>query len=74
MATVLERVPVDQITAEAREVSFGRTALTVLAAVFYGIGWAFGKVWLGFAWAAVAVRTGWREARVLAPVEPPGGG
>lgn len=71
MATVLDRVPVDEITIQAREVRFGRTVLTLLAAVFYGVGWVLGKAWLGVAWAGVAVRTGWRESRMVQAPEGP---
>lgn len=67
MTTVLDRVPVDDITTQAREVRFGLTVLTLLAAMFYGLGWVLGKAWLGVAWAGVAVRTGWRESRVPRP-------
>jgi hypothetical protein len=64
MATVLDRVPVDEITAQAREVRFGRTLLTVLAAVLYFVfGWLPGKIWLALCWCGVAIRTGWRDAR-----------
>jgi hypothetical protein len=66
MATsLLERVPVDGITAQARQVHFWRTALTVVAALLFGAGWLaariLGALWLGAAWSAVAVREGWRE-------------
>lgn len=67
MTAVLDRVPIDRISAEAREVRFGRTLLTVLAALFFGIGWlvakAFGLVWVVVAWVGVAVKIGWMEAR-----------
>ena len=36
---ILARVPVDEITAQAREVKPGRTVLTVVAAVLFGLGW-----------------------------------
>ncbi len=56
-----------RITAQARQVHFWRTVLTVLAALLFGIGWltakAFGLLWLALAWSAVAVREGWREGR-----------
>lgn len=64
---VLDAVPLDRITAEARQVHFGRTVLTLLAAVLFGIGWTvakvFGVVWLTLAWTATAVKVGWVEAR-----------
>lgn len=67
MTTLAERIPLDEITEQAREVRFGRSVLTVIAAVLFGLGWlvakAFGVTWLALAWSAVAVREGWREAR-----------
>lgn len=67
MTTLTERFPVDEITAQAREVRFWRSVLTVIAAVLFGLGWlvakAFGVAWLALAWSAVAVREGWREGR-----------
>lgn len=67
MATVLERVPVDRITAEARDVDLGRALLTVVAAVLFAVGWLAGKVVGGLiaavAWSLAAVKVGWVEAR-----------
>ena len=63
METVLDRVPVDRIEAEAREIEFGRTVLTLFAGVFFVVGWSVGKLWRGVAWAAAAVKVGWQEGR-----------
>jgi hypothetical protein len=67
MTAVLDRVPVDSITEQARQVRFWRTVLTVVAGVLFGAGWLvaklFGVLWLAAAWCAVAVREGWREGR-----------
>lgn len=63
MTAVLDRVPVQRISTEAREVHFGRTALTVIAALFYVIGWLVAKLWLAVAWCGTAVKVGWQEAR-----------
>jgi hypothetical protein len=66
-ATLLDRVPLDEITAQAREVRFGRTVLTVIAGVLFGLGWLAYKVaaaaWLCAAWSVVAVKAGWTESR-----------
>jgi hypothetical protein len=66
-ATVLERVPVDRITAQAREIQFSRTVLTVFAAVLFAVGWLAGKtlavLWGGVAWSMAAVKVGWDDAR-----------
>lgn len=67
MTAVLERVPVDRITSEAKDIQFWRTLLTVLAGLLYGIGWVAAKtvaaVWRAACWAAVAVKVGWTDAR-----------
>jgi hypothetical protein len=61
--SVLDRVPVDAITEQAQQVRFGHTLLTIVAAVFFGIGWLAAKSWLTVAWCAVAIREGWRDGR-----------
>jgi hypothetical protein len=67
---VLRRVPVEQITREAREARFWRTVLLVLAGVLFGLGWlafkTFAVVWLAMAWTATAVKLGWKAARAPA--------
>jgi len=63
VTTIAERVQVDQIARQARDVRFGRVLLTVLAAFFFSIGWATGRFFLGVAWCAVAVRVGWQAGR-----------
>lgn len=64
---VLTRVPVEQITREAREVHFWRTVLTVIAGLLFGLGWlaakTFALLWLAATWTVVAVRVGWQEGR-----------
>jgi hypothetical protein len=57
---ITPRIPLDDITRQAREVRFGRVALTLLAAFFFALGWAAGRFFLGVAWCAVAVRVGWQ--------------
>ena len=63
MTTLADRVPVDSITQQAREVKFGRAVLTLIAAVLFGLGWVtsrvFAVLWLAFAWSGTAVRVGW---------------
>jgi hypothetical protein len=65
--TLLDRVPVDEITAQAKRVRFWRTVLTLVAGALYGLGWvtarAFALVWLAASWCWVAVREGWRASR-----------
>lgn len=66
MTTWAERIPVDEITAQARHARPGRTLLTAVAAVLFGAGWVaakgFAVAWLGLAWSATAVRVGWQAA------------
>ena len=44
-----------------------RTAVQILAGVLYGLGWmaakTVGAMWFALAWAAVAVKLGWTDAR-----------
>ena len=67
MTAVLDRIPVDSISEQARQVRFWRTVLTVIAGVLFGAGWLvakmFGLAWLCAAWCTVAVREGWRQGR-----------
>ena len=64
--SVLDRVPLDEITAQARQVRFGRSVLTLAAAVLFGIGWTVAKVlavaFLAAAWSWTALRVGWESA------------
>jgi hypothetical protein len=69
--TVFQRVPVDRIGVEARDVHVGRVLLTILAAFFFAIGWIAAKTLLGLAWCGVAVKVGWQEARA-GGTRPPG--
>lgn len=66
MATVLDRVPVDRIAAEARELHPGRTLLTVLAASLFALGWLAGRTvsvaWAACAWCLAAIKVGWADA------------
>jgi uncharacterized membrane protein YedE/YeeE len=67
LASMLDRVPVDEINTRARETHFWRTVLTVVAGLLFGLGWVAAKacavVWLACTWSAAAVAIGWREAR-----------
>jgi membrane protein required for beta-lactamase induction len=64
--TALGKVPLDAITEQARQVRPGRTVLTVIAAVLFGLGWVTARVfavtWLAVMWCGVAVREGWRAS------------
>ena len=64
--SVLDRVPLDEITAQARQVRFGRSLLTLIAAVLFGIGFCVAKVFavafLAAAWSWTALRVGFEAA------------
>lgn len=64
--STLDRIPLDQITARAREVRPGRTVLTLIAGALFGLGWITAKVfsvaWLCLAWSLAAVQTGYEAA------------
>lgn len=61
--SLLDRVPVDEIAAEAERLRPGRLLLTLLVGVFYVIGWLAGKASVGVAFAWAGVKVGWTEAR-----------
>lgn len=68
---ILDQVPVDKITAQAREIHFWRTVLSVIAGILFGIGWivakAFGLAWFALSWCSAAVKVGWTEGRKRGP-------
>lgn len=74
---VLDRVPVERITVEARQVEIGRTLLTLLAGLFYVLGWLAAKlvnvVWFAVAWSWTAVKVGWKEGRASSRLVSKGG-
>lgn len=70
--TVLDFVPVERISEQARQAQFGRTIRVLIAALFYGLGWITSKTcvaaWAAVAFSAAAIKTGWVDAR---PARPP---
>jgi hypothetical protein len=60
---VLDRVPIDRIQVEARDVQFARMLLKLLLGLFYAVGWVAGKVSVVVAVAWTAVKLGWVDAR-----------
>ena len=67
MTSIAERVPLDQITGQARAARPGRAVGTVLSVLLVGAGWLAARLmtglWLGLAWCFIAVREGWRDGR-----------
>ena len=72
MTTITQRMPLDDITRQARQVRFGPVLLTVLAAVFFAAGWTVGRFFLGVVWCAVAVRIGWQAGAARGGPAPTG--
>jgi len=73
--TVLDRIPIDDISARARQARPGRVLLTVVAAVLFGLGWlaykACAVTWLAAAWCGSAVIEGWQQARAAQQARAP---
>ena len=59
----MDRIPVEQITPEAKKVDVGRAVLALLALIPFLIGWIAGRTVLAVAWVGLAVKAGWLEAR-----------
>lgn len=57
----------ERIEFESRSLQPARVLLTVIAAPFFGIGWAVGQLfrvtWFVLAWVWTACVVGWRTAR-----------
>lgn len=74
VTSFLDRVPVEEINTRAREVSFTRTLLALIAALLYGLGWIAAKIvmvtWIAAAWSGTAIKLGWIEARKGGPRGP----
>jgi hypothetical protein len=66
-ASLLERIPLDEITVQARQVRFGRTLLAVVAFLLISAGKTAGYAWLVPVWCVLAVREGWREVHPPQP-------
>jgi hypothetical protein len=64
MATrLLDRVPLERVEAEARQVNLGRALLTLLVGVFWVLGWLAGMASLAVRIAWAGVKEGWSDAR-----------
>jgi uncharacterized membrane protein YedE/YeeE len=70
----LDEVMTARITAEAKQIHPGRALLTLIAAVFFGVGWVLAKLcritWFVVAWSVAAVKVGWQEGRKPARRSP----
>jgi NAD(P)-dependent dehydrogenase (short-subunit alcohol dehydrogenase family) len=67
LSIIAERVPVAEVSRQAREVRFGVTVVAAVTGVLFGIGWLIAKLfavaWLALAWTATAVRLGAQHAQ-----------
>lgn len=69
---VTAQIPVEEITARAREVQFSRVVLTLIMGFFYVIGWTAGHAWVGMVICALSIRRGWLEGQgITGPQGPP---
>jgi hypothetical protein len=66
---------IGRITAEAREVKFGRILLAIIGRVLWCAGalafHTFRILWLAIVWCGVAVKVGWQDARAAHQKRPP---
>lgn len=67
--SVLDDATLARIDAQAREIRFWRTVATLVAGLFYAVGWSAAKAWFGVGWCTAAVKVGWQEGR-KAPTSP----
>ena len=63
MTTIIDQIPLERINAEARKANFGRLLLTLIAGLFYLIGWVAARFFFALAWCGAAVKVGWQEGR-----------
>ncbi|HEX7992902.1 MAG TPA: hypothetical protein VF506_03215 [Streptosporangiaceae bacterium] len=61
MTTVTLDVRAEEITAQARQVKFSVTMLSLVATLLIWFGRLLGYMWLIPVWCFLAVRTGWRD-------------
>lgn len=73
--SILDRVPVDRINAEAKQLHLGRALLTALAGLLYLIGWTLARVatyaWIAITWSVAAVKLGAQDGWKLPDRERP---
>lgn len=65
-----QQIPREQIAEEASHARPGHVILTVITALFYGIGWTTGATWRGIVFCCLAIRYGYREGAHI-PVKAP---
>jgi len=64
---LLDRVPVDEITATANRITPGRSAAAIIGGLLFAVGWliakAAGGIWFVAKWSFAAALIGWKSAR-----------
>lgn len=55
-------IPLERISAEARQINLAKVLLTILLTVPYVLGWVARKTWLFLAFLWSATKLGWRDA------------
>jgi hypothetical protein len=69
--TAFDGTFVDRVNAQAKDLEFWRTVLTVVAAVLYGLGWVIGWVfkgtWLVLSWCFAAAKVGFLDVHRGSP-------
>lgn len=62
-----DRVPIDAISADARQARPGRALLGLIGGLIFGLFWVLGKTFmvafLAGAWCSSAAKMGWRQAQ-----------
>jgi hypothetical protein len=72
MTAITERIPVEQLVTDARQVQPSHVLLVLFLGFFWAIGWTAGHLWLGAVLCAVSVRRGWRDGTGYVPQQLPG--
>ena len=70
MTAITDRIPVAEISRQARKIRFSRTIVAVITGALFAAGWLVAKVftvaWLALAWVATSVAVGWQHAQMQA--------
>ena len=70
VTAIYDRVEPERISEKARQVTFGKTLVRLIATVFFIVGWVtarvFTVVWFVVVWSALAVAEGWQVGRAEA--------
>lgn len=69
--SLLDRIPVDEITARGHAARPGRVLLTLVLGLGFLIGWLPGKLWYLLADFTVAIGIGFRRGAGWPPAQPP---